>query len=112
MIRPDEAQNTFIDQCKDHLLLHLYVQPRASRNEIAGLYNNALKVRIQPPPVDGAANKMCLKFIAKTFNLAPKTLELVSGQSSRTKTVKITPTHPQGLAAIVQKIRAQVAETS
>ena len=34
-----------IDQRKDHLLLHLYVQPRASRNKIVGLYNNTLKVR-------------------------------------------------------------------
>ncbi len=104
--------DNYLNQQKDHLLLHLYIQPRASRNEICGLHESALKVRIKAPPVDGAANKMCLKFLAKSLNLSPKTLELVSGQSSRTKTVKITPVRPQDLAAIVQKIKAFTSETS
>ena len=102
----------FLSQHKDHLLLHLYVQPRASRNKICGLHESALKVRLKAPPGDSAANKMCLIFLAKSLNVSPNTMKMVSGQSSRTKTVKITPARAQDLATIVQKIRTLILETS
>ncbi|MEK7798096.1 MAG: DUF167 domain-containing protein, partial [Nitrospirota bacterium] len=45
--------------------LSVRVQPRASRNEVAGLVGETLKIRLTAPPVEGAANEACLAFLAK-----------------------------------------------
>ncbi|MDZ7833800.1 MAG: DUF167 domain-containing protein [Desulfobacterales bacterium] len=71
------------------ILLHLYVQPKSAKNAIAGLYNDALKIRITAPPTDNKANQMCLKFLAKELSLPKSSLEIVSGQTSRSKQVFI-----------------------
>ncbi|MCF8010603.1 MAG: DUF167 domain-containing protein [Clostridiales bacterium] len=65
------------------------VQPRSSKNKIAGLLGDALKLRITAPPVEGEANKACLEYLAKTFKVPKKQVELVSGQSSQNKLIKV-----------------------
>ena len=67
----------------------ILVVPKSSRNQIVGVQEDALKVKLTAPPVDGAANKACLAFLAKTFDLPKSALELVAGQSSRRKQVMI-----------------------
>lgn len=71
------------------LLLTLYVQPRASRNELAGRHGEALKLRLTTPPVDGKANKAVLAYLAKLLKLPKSALTIKSGQQSRTKTIVI-----------------------
>lgn len=66
-------------------LLNVFVQPRASRNEIIGLQGDELKVRLTSPPVEGAANKLCREFFAKLLRLPKGDVELVSGDKSRHK---------------------------
>ena len=73
----------------DGLLLKVYVQPKSSRNQIAGDYRGALKLKITSPPVDGAANKTCTRFLAKLLGVSPSRLEIVSGHASRTKRLLI-----------------------
>ena len=68
-------------------MLELKVQPRASQNQFVGLQENALKIKLTSPPVDGAANKMCRSFLAKQFSLAKSSVELVLGETSRHKVV-------------------------
>jgi uncharacterized protein (TIGR00251 family) len=46
------------------------VIPRASRSEVVGLHDGALKVRLAAPPVDGAANAELIKLLAKKFGVA------------------------------------------
>jgi len=65
----------------------IYIQPKASKNQIVGLHGDALKIKITAPPVDGAANKMCLKYLAKCLSVPTARLEILSGHSSRTKHV-------------------------
>ena len=72
---------------KDGLLITVYVQPRAAKNAVAGLHGGALKIRLTAPPVDGAANKMCLQFLAKKLNIPKSALQIQSGHTSRTKTI-------------------------
>jgi len=67
----------------------VFVQPRSSKNEIKGLHGDAVKIRITAPPVDGAANKTCLKFLAKCLGVSGSNLEVVSGMSSRTKHIRV-----------------------
>ena len=69
--------------------LAVQVVPRASKSEICGLQGDALKVRLQAPPVDGKANAALLDFLAKRIGLARSSVTLISGQASRRKVVEI-----------------------
>ncbi|MDH5178206.1 MAG: DUF167 family protein [Gammaproteobacteria bacterium] len=69
----------------DTLLLSVYIQPRASRDEIVGLHDNALKIRITAPPVDGKANAHLGKFLARSFGVKQNQVELLSGATGRHK---------------------------
>lgn len=82
-----------VNEKPEGLVFKVFVQPGSSKNMIAGLYGDALKIRITAPPVEGAANKMCLKFLAKCLKVPKKALEIVSGPGSRRKQVML---HYQG----------------
>jgi len=70
-------------------ILQVWVQPRASRNEIVGLQGEELKVRLTSPPVEGAANKLCREFFAGLLGVAKGKVRLVSGDRSRHKRLLI-----------------------
>ena len=72
------------------LLIRLRIAPRASRDQVSGLLSDRLKISITAPPVDGKANVHLVKFIAKQFGVAKSRVAVVSGASSRDKTVRIT----------------------
>ena len=82
MIQFTEKENTVVFAVR--------VVPRASRSEIVGEHEGALKVRIASPPVDGAANAELIKLLAKTFGVAKSEVEIVGGQTSKLKQVKIS----------------------
>lgn len=65
--------------------IFLYIQPRASRNQIVGLQGDELKIALTAPPVDGAANKACTVFLARLCSLPKSCVKLISGESSRHK---------------------------
>jgi uncharacterized protein (TIGR00251 family) len=65
------------------------VVPRASRSEIVGEHNGALRVRIAAPPVAGAANRELVRTLAKIFKLPQNAVEIVSGANSKNKTVRL-----------------------
>ncbi|MBI5938707.1 MAG: DUF167 domain-containing protein [Betaproteobacteria bacterium] len=67
--------------------LILHIQPGASKSEWAGPHGDALKLRIQAPPVDGAANAAVLAFVATRLGLAGRELKLLRGDKTRRKTV-------------------------
>ena len=70
--------------------LSIRVLPRASRNEVAGLVGDTLKIKLTAPPVEGEANEACLVFLAKLLDLAPSRLAIIQGERSRNKVVRIT----------------------
>ena len=65
------------------------IVPRASRSEIAGEYNGALRIRIAAPPVKGAANQELIRLLAKSFKLPQNAVEIISGAASKSKIVHI-----------------------
>ena len=71
------------------LILCVRVQPRASRDEIVGPHGEELKVRITAPPVDGQANAHLIKFLAKTCRVGRAQVSLLSGESGRSKRLRI-----------------------
>lgn len=72
------------------LTLTLHVQPGAKRTDVAGLHGEALKIRLAAPPVEGRANEALLKFIAESFDVPLRQVELKQGGQSRHKVVAIT----------------------
>ncbi len=71
------------------LTFSLRVVPRASRSEIVGIHDEALKIRIASPPVDGAANAEIIRFLAKTFGVSKSDVFILSGETSKNKRIKI-----------------------
>ncbi len=76
---------TWFRQEKDRLVLTLHIQPGAKRTGVQGLHGDALKIRVAAPPVEGAANEELRRFLAKTFGVALRDVEQLSGQTSRAK---------------------------
>jgi uncharacterized protein (TIGR00251 family) len=70
--------------------IRVRVQPRAPRTEIAGEHAGALKLRIAAPPVDGKANKECRRYLAKLLKVSATSVEIISGESSRDKVIRVS----------------------
>jgi len=69
--------------------LRIKAQPAASKNEFCGLYGEeAVKIRIKAPAVEGAANKELIKFLAKSFKVAKSEVTFRSGHHSKIKIVE------------------------
>ena len=69
------------------VIFKILVQPRSSKNTLAGLHDDALKIKLTAAPVNNAANWMCIKFLAKALGVPKSSLEIVSGHTSRNKQV-------------------------
>ena len=86
----NRSEHPFLTVTEDGIVLSIHVQPRASKNQICGLQGEALKIRLTSPPVDGAANKLCREFLADLFGVAKSYVEIISGDTSRHKRVRIS----------------------
>jgi len=69
--------------------LSVLVQPRSSRSRFVGAHGDRLKVALAAPPVEGAANAELIDLVAETFGLARRDVLVVSGQTSRRKTLRL-----------------------
>jgi len=69
--------------------LKVRVIPRAGKDELAGRRGDALLVRLQAPPVEGAANRALARFLAATLGVRPADVTIVSGERSRDKVVQV-----------------------
>ena len=73
----------------DDLMLNIRVQPRASADGFAEVLGEQIKVRLTAPPVDGRANRRLVAFLAETFRVAKGDVSIISGQSGRSKRVRV-----------------------
>ena len=78
-----------IQHSPDGLVLRITVQTRASKDEIVGFHNDAIKVRITALPVNGTANKHLLAFLARSFGVSKQQVSLLKGNSQRHKRIRI-----------------------
>jgi uncharacterized protein (TIGR00251 family) len=69
--------------------LRVRVIPRARKTELAGRRQGALLVRLTAPPVEGAANRLLLRFLAAHLGVRPADVTLLSGETSRDKVVRV-----------------------
>src|SRR5258707_11994154 len=82
----------------DGVLLSVKLQPRASANEIGEPLGNELRIKVTAPPVDSAANEALVRLLAERLDCPRNRIELVRGQTSRHKTIKIHGVSPETLA--------------
>ena len=78
------------------------VTPRASGNAITGERDGTLLVRVSAPPAEGAANAAVVKLLAKALDVAPSTVRIDAGSSSRTKRVSVPAEAEARLAGVVK----------
>lgn len=102
----------FLTTVNDDLVLSVYIQPRASANQICGIQGEELKIRLTSPPVDGAANKLCREFIAELFNVPKSAVKIVFGETSRHKRLRITGTHSGQFTAAISAITESLKTAS
>ena len=77
--------------------LEVRLQPRAGRDEIAGVRDGRVVVRVTAPPVDGRANKALCELIAKRAGVARGRVTVVRGERSRDKVVRVEGADPEAL---------------
>jgi uncharacterized protein (TIGR00251 family) len=71
------------------LQVRLHVQPRAKRLEISGVHNGALKMKVTAPPVDDAANRAVIGYLAGRLGIPKSNISILSGAKSRDKVLLI-----------------------
>jgi len=81
--------------------LKVRVIPRAKRNEIAGWREGALVVRLTAPPVEGAANRLLLRFVSRQLGVRPADVAITSGEKSREKVLRIGALSQDELAGLL-----------
>lgn len=87
-----------MSRSRNTVRFEVHVQPRASRTELAGLHGGALKVRIAAPPVDDAANRALVQFLAQCLGVARRSVRIVAGETSRTKVLEVDGVTPEQVA--------------
>ena len=98
-----------IEEKKGDLLFRIFVQPKSSKNVISGIHGDALKVKITAPPVDGAANAMCVKFFSKLFGVSKSSIDIASGQTGRNKRIRVIIGEAPSARNTREKIRTLLA---
>jgi uncharacterized protein (TIGR00251 family) len=87
--QPGVKVSSYVCDSEQGVVLKVQVQPRASRDEVVGPHGDALKIRITAAPVEGAANKHLLKFLTKKLRVARSQMNIISGATSRAKSIAI-----------------------
>ena len=69
--------------------LYINARPASSRNEIVGIFDDTLKIKVKAPAVEGAANKELVKFLSKQFKVPKSAVTFVSGETSKRKRIRL-----------------------
>jgi uncharacterized protein (TIGR00251 family) len=98
----------FMREHSKGIVFHVFIQPRSSKNMIVGRHGDSLKLKLTAPPVSGAANKMCVKFLAKHLSVSPSSLEIISGHASRTKKILLKSVHTPPTTEEYTQLKQQI----
>jgi len=81
--------NNIFKKHNESIIIKVKIIPNSSINKIIGVYNDSIKIAIAAPPVEGKANKKFITYLAKFFKIAKSKIEIVSGENSKNKLIKI-----------------------
>jgi uncharacterized protein (TIGR00251 family) len=83
------------------VIFQVRVQPRASRDEVAGVLEGALKIRIQAPAIDNRANVAVCEYLASLLKTPKSAVRILGGERSRVKRVEIRGVQPREVLALL-----------
>lgn len=95
-----DGASTFVRSHAEGATVSIVVQPNARKTELVGVQGGAVKIKVSAPPVEGAANKECARFLADLTGSAKNRVVLLQGERSRTKVFLIKGTIAEKLASI------------
>lgn len=90
---------------ENSLNIQVQIQPGSSKDQIIGLHNGRLKIKISAPPVGGKANQDLIEFIAKALGVSKSKIEIVKGRTSKLKTLKISAIDQKSFSLLLNKYR-------
>ena len=73
----------------DFVIFRIKAVPNSSKNIVSGILDDALKLKIKAPAVEGAANKELIKFLSKMFKVAKSDISFVGGETSKQKRLRL-----------------------
>ena len=85
----NSSTNDYFKIVGNDIIVKAKIVPGSSKNKIVGVYNDTIKIAVTAPPVEGKANKKCIAYLAKYFDVAKSKIEIISGQTSKNKLIKI-----------------------
>ena len=101
-----------IQKLNEGIRISIHVQPKSSKtgwgNTVESEGNQWIQLRITAPPVDGAANKAIVKFLAKEFKTAKSNIELIQGEKSRFKTFLLEGVNEERLQVFLDRFHLQL----
>jgi uncharacterized protein (TIGR00251 family) len=83
--------------------LQVYIQPRASKTELAGMHDGLIKIRIAAAAIENATNFALIDFLAQRLGIAKRFVRIVSGSASRKKILEIDGLSAAVIAAALEK---------
>lgn len=92
-----------VRESKGKVLLSVRVQPRSRTNAIVGVRDKSLLLKVNAPPVDGAANEAVVALLAKELNLPKSTFSVQQGTKSREKSVKVEHVTVDNVLKLLEK---------
>ncbi len=91
-----------ITENQNSIIFNVRVIPRSSKSEIIGEHDGDWKVKLSSPPVEGKANKELIKILSKELKVSKSEVEIISGETSKSKRIQITTSNKQNIYAILQ----------
>ncbi|MDX1765202.1 MAG: DUF167 domain-containing protein [bacterium] len=87
----------FVQESAEGTTLQVRVQANASRDELAGVFDGRLRIRLISPPVEGAANTACIRFLSKRLGIAKTRITILRGAHTRNKVIGIGGMKAEGV---------------
>ena len=79
----------FFEVKNNKIFLKVHINPNSKKDEIVGIYNDSLKLKISSPPINGKANKALIKFLSKYLNIPKTKIKIEKGEKSKDKLIVI-----------------------
>jgi len=93
-----------METTSDGLILCVHVQPSARKDELSGVHAGLLKIRLNAPAVDGRANRRLREYLSELFGIRKSSVEITSGQGSRTKRIKLTGVEKEVVERVISTL--------
>lgn len=90
-------------QVEDGTIIQIKLVPRAGKDQIVGVEGESIKIRVHAPAVEGQANAALCKYLAALFGIAKSNVEIITGQTSRHKRVRLRGVTPDMLINVLEK---------